>query len=150
MIFCKRSVTPNGVVDHRNLELSSFALGQSRPTSDVPSLPRAKGHVVLFICNQPLREGVDRPHLADAKALREIGIGTIAIMPNDTETYPEEFLRQHEGNYSRALCQPRMGRDPIASIFFGSEFPKIADEAIGPCYPHAPKLAFLYPPSRRD
>ena len=45
---------------------------------------------MLFICNQPLREGVDRPHLADAKALREIGIGTIAIMPNDTETYPED------------------------------------------------------------
>jgi hypothetical protein len=28
--------------------------------------------------------------VAEAKALREIGIGTIAIMPNDTETYRED------------------------------------------------------------
>jgi hypothetical protein len=26
---------------------------------------------------------------AETKGLREIGIGTIAIMPNDTEAYPE-------------------------------------------------------------
>jgi hypothetical protein len=28
--------------------------------------------------------------LAEAKALGELGIGTIAIMPNDTESYPED------------------------------------------------------------
>ena len=28
--------------------------------------------------------------MAEANALREIGIGTIAIMPNDTEAYPED------------------------------------------------------------
>jgi AhpC/TSA family len=28
--------------------------------------------------------------VAEAKALRQIGIGTIAIMPNDTENYPED------------------------------------------------------------
>jgi hypothetical protein len=28
--------------------------------------------------------------VAEAKALREIGIGTIAIMPNDTATYRED------------------------------------------------------------
>jgi hypothetical protein len=30
--------------------------------------------------------------VAEAKALRQIGIGTIAIMPNDTENYPEDFF----------------------------------------------------------
>ncbi len=30
--------------------------------------------------------------MAEAKALREIGIRTIAIMPNDTESYPEDSL----------------------------------------------------------
>jgi hypothetical protein len=28
--------------------------------------------------------------VAEAKALREIGIGTIAIMPNDTDAYPQD------------------------------------------------------------
>ena len=28
--------------------------------------------------------------MAEAKALREIGIGTIAIMPNDTNAYPQD------------------------------------------------------------
>ena len=28
--------------------------------------------------------------VAEANALRQIGIGTIAIIPNDTETYPED------------------------------------------------------------
>jgi hypothetical protein len=28
--------------------------------------------------------------VAEANALREIGIGTIAVMPNDIEAYPED------------------------------------------------------------
>ena len=36
-----------------------------------------------------MKASIDRI-VAEAKALREIGIGTIAIMPNDTETYHED------------------------------------------------------------
>jgi hypothetical protein len=36
-----------------------------------------------------VKASIDRI-VAEAKALREIGIGTIAIMPNDTETYRED------------------------------------------------------------
>jgi hypothetical protein len=36
-----------------------------------------------------VKASIDRI-LAEAKALREIGIGTIAIMPNDTATYRED------------------------------------------------------------
>jgi hypothetical protein len=43
-----------------------------------------------------VKASIDRI-VAEAKALREIGIGTIAIMPNDTETYHEDSFRQHEG-----------------------------------------------------
>jgi peroxiredoxin len=47
-----------------------------------------KGTLVVFICNHCpyLKASIDRI-VAEAKALREIGIGTSAIMPNDTEAY---------------------------------------------------------------
>ena len=50
-----------------------------------------KGTLVVFICNHCpyVKASIDRI-VAEAKALREIGIGTIAIMPNDTETYHED------------------------------------------------------------
>jgi len=50
-----------------------------------------KGTVVVFICNHCpyVKASIDRI-VAEAKPLREIGIGTIAIMPNDTESYPED------------------------------------------------------------
>jgi peroxiredoxin len=50
-----------------------------------------KGSLVVFICNHCpyVKASIDRI-VAEANALREIGIGTIAIMPNDTETYAED------------------------------------------------------------
>ena len=50
-----------------------------------------KGTLVVFICNHCpyVKASIDRI-VAEAKALREIGIGTIAIMPNDTEAYSED------------------------------------------------------------
>jgi peroxiredoxin len=47
-----------------------------------------KGTLVVFICNHCpyVKASIDRI-VAEAKALREVGIGTIAIMPNDTEAY---------------------------------------------------------------
>jgi len=48
----------------------------------------AKGSLVVFICNHCpyVKASIDRI-VAEAKALGEIGIGTIAIVPNDTEAY---------------------------------------------------------------
>src|SRR5271170_4101657 len=50
-----------------------------------------KGTLVVFICNHCpyVKASIDRI-VAEANALREIGIGTIAIMPNDTEAYQED------------------------------------------------------------
>jgi peroxiredoxin len=62
-----------------------------------------KGTLVVFICNHCpyVKASIDRI-LVEAKALREIGFGTIAIMPNDTVSYPEDsfdnmkpFAAQH-------------------------------------------------------
>ena len=50
-----------------------------------------KGTLVVFICNHcPYVKASISRIVAEAKALRQIGIGTIAIMPNDTENYPED------------------------------------------------------------
>jgi peroxiredoxin len=62
-----------------------------------------KGTLVAFICNHCpyVKASIDRI-VAEANALRAIGIGTIAIMPNDTATYREDsfdnmkaFARTH-------------------------------------------------------
>src|SRR5438105_2178611 len=62
-----------------------------------------KGTLVAFICNHcPYVRAVIGRLVAEANALREIGIGTIAIMPNDTAAYAEDsfdnmqaFAAQH-------------------------------------------------------
>ena len=50
-----------------------------------------KGTLIAFICNHcPYVRAVIERLVAEAKALREIDIGAIAIMPNDTETYRDD------------------------------------------------------------
>ena len=50
-----------------------------------------KGTLVVFICNHcPYVKATINRIVAEANELRQIGIGTIAIMPNDTESYPED------------------------------------------------------------
>ena len=50
-----------------------------------------KGTLVVFICNHcPYVKASISRIVAEANALRQIGIGTIAIMPNDTESYRED------------------------------------------------------------
>ena len=49
------------------------------------------GTVVAFICNHcPYVRGMIDRMVTEAEALRALGIGTIAIMPNDTESYRED------------------------------------------------------------
>jgi len=62
-----------------------------------------KGTLVAFICNHcPYVKAAIGRLVEEAEALRAIGIGTIAIMPNDTRSYPEDsfdnmkaFARRH-------------------------------------------------------
>ena len=77
--------------------------GKSYTLADVRG---PKGTVVVFICNHCpyVKASIDRI-VAEAKAMRDIGIGTIAIMPNDTATYREELIRQHEGVRPEARFQ---------------------------------------------
>src|SRR4029077_670408 len=68
-----------------------FALkGIDGKTYSLSHVSGPKGTLVVFICNHCpyVKASIDRI-VAEAEALREIGIGTIAIMPNDTEPYHE-------------------------------------------------------------
>ena len=62
-----------------------------------------KGTLVAFICNHcPYVRAVIGRLVEEAKALEALGIGTVAIMPNDTVAYPADsfdnmkaFAREH-------------------------------------------------------
>jgi peroxiredoxin len=69
-----------------------FALsGTDGKTYSLADVRGPKGTLVVFICNHCpyVKASIDRI-VAEAKALREISIGTIAIMPNDVKAYPED------------------------------------------------------------
>ena len=49
------------------------------------------GLVVMFICNHcPYVRAVADPLAADARTLAELGVGCVAVMPNDTVRYPQD------------------------------------------------------------
>jgi peroxiredoxin len=70
-----------------------FALqGVDGKTYSLADVRGPKGTLVVFICNHCpyVKASIDRI-VTEAKALRKIGIGTIAIMPNDTDAYPDKM-----------------------------------------------------------
>lgn len=71
-----------------------FALkGIDGKTYRLADVKGPRGMLVMFICNHCpyVRAIVDRM-VRDAKGLQENGVGVIAIMPNDTEAYPEDSV----------------------------------------------------------
>ena len=91
------ALTKNSICDF-GWKAPDFALkGVDGKTYTLADVRGPKGTLIAFICNHcPYVKASIGRIVAEAEALREIGIGTITIMPNDTETYPEELLRQHE------------------------------------------------------
>ena len=81
-----------------------FALrGVDGKTYRLADVRGPKGTLVAFICNHcPYVKAVIGRLVEEANALRELGLGTIAIMPNDTQAYPADsfdnmqaFARRH-------------------------------------------------------
>ena len=89
-----------------------FALtGIDDKTYSLADVRGPKGTLVVFICNHcPYVKASVNRIVAEANALREIGIGTIAIMPNDTDAYSEDsfdnmkaFAAQHSLTFPYAI-----------------------------------------------
>ena len=80
-----------------------FALkGVDGKTWSLGDVRGPKGTLVVFICNHcPYVKAVIGRLVEEANALSGIGIGTIAIMPNDTETYPADSFENMKRFASR-------------------------------------------------
>src|SRR5437588_12446558 len=81
-----------------------FALrGVDGKTYSLADVRGPKGTLVAFICNHcPYVKAIIGRLVEEARALQGVGIGTIAIMPNDTGSYPDDsfdnmkvFARRH-------------------------------------------------------
>ncbi|MDX1711566.1 MAG: thioredoxin family protein [Rhodovibrionaceae bacterium] len=78
--------------------------GTDGKTHRLQDLRGSSGTLVMFICNHCpyVRAVIDRI-VRDTRELREHGVESVAIMPNDTEAYPEDgfermkaFAREHD------------------------------------------------------
>lgn len=73
------------------------------------------GLLVMFICNHcPYVQAVVDRIVREAKALRELGIGSVAISSNDAVTYPEDsfenmktFAREHGFDFPYLYDEPQ-------------------------------------------
>jgi peroxiredoxin len=82
--------------------------GKSYSLADVRG---PNGTLVVFICNHcPYVRAVIGRLVEEANALKAIGIGTIAINSNDTESYPEDsfdnmkaFAKKHDLTFPYAI-----------------------------------------------
>ena len=107
------ALAQNGICDF-GWKARDFALkavdGKTYTLADVRG---PKGTLVAFICNHcPYVKASIKRIVAEAEALREIGIGTIAIMPNDTAAYREDsfdnmqaFAARHGLQFPYAIDQ---------------------------------------------
>jgi peroxiredoxin len=97
------ALTQTGICDF-GWKARDFSLkGVDGKTYSLADVRGRAGTLVVFICNHcPYVRAVIGRLVEEAKALDAIGIGTIAIMPNDTRSYPEDsfenmkaFAKQH-------------------------------------------------------
>src|ERR1700693_1964095 len=104
-------LTNNSICDF-GWKARDFALrGTDGKTYTLADVRGPNGTLVVFICNHcPYVKASIGRIVAEAKALREVGVGTIAIMPNDTEAYPEDsfanmkkFAAQHGFTFPYAI-----------------------------------------------
>ncbi len=52
-----------------------------------------RGLLVMFICNHcPYVQAINKKLVRDTIALIQLGIGCVAVMPNDTQAYPQDDL----------------------------------------------------------
>jgi peroxiredoxin len=85
------ALTQNSICDF-GWKARDFALeGIDGKTYSLADVRRPKGVLVVFICNHcPYVKASIGRIVQEAEALSEIGVGTIAIMPNDTVAYRED------------------------------------------------------------
>jgi hypothetical protein len=107
-------LTKNSICDF-GWKARDFALkGVDGKTYTLADVRGPKGTLVVFICNHcPYVKASIGRIVAEARALREIGIGTIAVMPNDAATYREDSF---DNMKAFAFLTPISLRAPPTSV----------------------------------
>jgi peroxiredoxin len=125
------AATKTGICDF-GWKARDFALkGVDGKTYALADVRGPKGTLVVFICNHCpyVKASIDRI-VAEAKALKDIGIGTIAVMPNDPAAYREDsfdnmqaFAAQHRFGFPYVIDETqataRAYRAQCTPDFFG-------------------------------
>ena len=122
-------------------KVRDFALmGVDGKTYSLADVRGPKGTLVVFICNHcPYVKASIGRIVAEAKALREIGVGTIAIMPNDTESYPEDSFDCRKSHEPTARSARRISSDSMRKTSCS-----IADGSMPHAYSRRQMLAVTY------
>jgi peroxiredoxin len=111
---------------------ADFALeGVDGKTWRLADVRGEKGTLVAFICNHcPYVKAVIGRLVEEARALQALGIGTIAIMPNDTKAYPADsfenmkaFAREHRFGFPYVIDETQAVAKAYGAVctpdFFG-------------------------------
>jgi peroxiredoxin len=87
--------------------LIDFSLkGTDARTWTLADVRGERGTLVMFICNHcPYVNAVIGRLVTDCRTLKSEGIGAVAVMPNDTETYPADSF----DNMKRFAAEHRFG-----------------------------------------
>ncbi len=115
--------------------------GRKAPAFDLPdpegtkhslaSVMGEKGALIAFICNHcPYVHAIIDRLVADASALAAEGINTVAIMPNDYHSYPDDnpvnmmgFARKHKMSFPYLIDESQMTAQAYGAVctpdFFG-------------------------------
>jgi peroxiredoxin len=96
------TATKTGICDF-GWKARDFALkGVDGKTYTLADVRGPRGTLVAFICNHCpyVKASIDRI-VAEADALKDIGVGTIAIMPNDPAVYREDSFDNMQAFASR-------------------------------------------------
>lgn len=86
---------------------ADFALqGTDGKTYSLADVKGPKGLVVMFICNHcPFVKSIIDRIVRDMRELKTLGIHSVAIMPNDTEAYPDDSFDKMQA-LARAMDFP--------------------------------------------
>jgi len=85
------TTTPPGIF---NLPAPDFLLpGADGRSWSLQQCRGARGTLVMFICNHcPYVKAIQEQLVRDTTDLLDLGVNSVAIMPNDTTAYPEDDL----------------------------------------------------------
>ena len=128
------------------MRAADFALaGVDGRTHTLGDVRGRNGTLVAFICNHcPYVKAIVGRFVAEAQALQALGVGSIAIMPNDTTAYPADsfanmhaFARQHGFTFPYVI-DANAGRRPRLWGRVHARFLRFQRRA-GTCLPWPPR-----------